>query len=943
MRFNESALRTPGFNWQNMLSLALASKYSYKNKANLKRIIASGWDVGISAAVNIADTQGYLLESDSVAVLVYRGTESIGDWLINFDVFDENGNFGEVHSGFRGAFESSKHIMVPKLQAASSAGKTIWLTGHSLGGAVALNAAIETFGTINLAGVATFGQPRIARSATARNINASLGASYFRFVNDDDVVSRVPITYSHAGQLFQFNSYGDLEQSAAESELEEELELGRPPLEDWELEKLRSTINEIKEEVSGSGTIEGDFGGFLTESLEGLLPSVSDHMIDRYIEALSQHVPRANSSNMEAESILAISGISNDLVAELTTTSDPFLQEFDASSDEVIGYESTGPELITRDIFPRSFEGLPESIAVGGAPATQIREDTLIPLLIEVSRSWEPPEGLKVSSRFQNIATVLATQEQLKELGNNSDEVSFLELSRDAGIVELEDSVPFINGNNIHAPNLDERGDAAIVGVIDTGIDILHNAFMDDTTTGTRILGIWDQRDNTGPSPKDLDPDNFSQDYGTLHIKAGLQEAIQKHRDRIRPVPSRLRDPGKHGTHVASIAAGKATGKLASGMASGAHILFVIPNMKQEMGSPPSIGYSNSHVDALYFLTVAAAGNNTLIENRMPIAINVSLGMNAGAHDGSTLLESAFDSVTNGGRDRGVVIVKSAGNERSHAGHASIQAVHGGVVELAWESKEKRRQEDYLEGWFESIDDLAFVVVDPNNNRSAEVSLDNKKTTDVLNGNICTMTLSEVYRDNAANRLTIRIVPQSKRIQDGRWRLEIIGRNIETETGMVNLWVERNDERAVTFEVEDVRMTLSVPGTAKTVVTVGATNTETPWRLNSSSSFGPTRTGDEKPDICAPGFQISAALAGRNDHDATIAWSGTSMAAPHVTGAIALALSKIAKTPTLDMPNAKQVAMRLRHTVTGGIRLHHPGAGYGLMDAEAFYRKITGL
>ena len=58
----------------------------------------------------------------------------------------------------------------------------------------------------------------------------------------------------------------------------------------------------------------------------------------------------------------------------------------------------------------------------------------------------------------------------------------------------------------------------------------------------------------------------------------------------------------------------------------------------------------------------------------LPMVVNVSLGMNAGAHDGMTTLEKAFDSITMKGKEEGFVIVKSAGNERGHLGHAQVQA-----------------------------------------------------------------------------------------------------------------------------------------------------------------------------------------------------------------------------------------------------------------------------
>src|SRR5262245_20340797 len=84
------------------------------------------------------------------------------------------------------------------------------------------------------------------------------------------------------------------------------------------------------------------------------------------------------------------------------------------------------------------------------------------------------------------------------------------------------------------------------------------------------------------------------------------------------------------------------------------------------------------------------------------------LGMNAGAHDGSSLLELAFDLFSGGGRDPGYIIVKSAGNEFAQDGHASVQAFQGGVTPIEWTTEAAPRREDYLEFWFRSSDDLIF-------------------------------------------------------------------------------------------------------------------------------------------------------------------------------------------------------------------------------------------
>jgi endonuclease G len=101
-------------------------------------------------------------------------------------------------------------------------------------------------------------------------------------------------------------------------------------------------------------------------------------------------------------------------------------------------------------------------------------------------------------------------------------------------------------------------------------------------------------------------------------------------------------------------------------MAPNARIIVVRPSIKVSDGDVLSIGYSRNHHAALAFVDEIAN------ELKLPVVVNVSLGMNAGAHDGSSLLEAAFDDFCGGGRKRGRIIVKSAGNERDTAAHSSL-------------------------------------------------------------------------------------------------------------------------------------------------------------------------------------------------------------------------------------------------------------------------------
>ena len=378
---------------------------------------------------------------------------------------------------------------------------------------------------------------------------------------------------------------------------------------------------------------------------------------------------------------------------------------------------------------------------------------------------------------------------------------------------------------------------------------------------------------------------------------------------------------------------------MADGMAPDARLVVVVPKLQTQPGDAVSVGYSTSHLAALEFLKLWAAGG-ALAGPRQPMAVNVSLGMNAGAHDGTSLLEATFDASTTMGQAPGLVIVKSAGNERGFGGHARVQAFNG-QQPVQWESDARFRFQDYFEVWYSGLDEIQFSLVDPAGNATPVVSVANATVDHVLGGNFCKLRLEPRCKDNGDNRLTITILPESTPIQPGLWTLNVIGINARSRDRLVDIWVERDDgARAVRFRPEEMETTLSIPGTAQTVITVAACTAATPLQLTPESSFGPTRRSDPKPDIAAPGAGIVAAKANDIDKRAVIPMSGTSMAAPHVTGALALVLSWREKQAGRPQHNARQLMQAVNQTAKFGNGLHNPGVGYGLLDAEALFNLL---
>ena len=110
-------------------------------------------------------------------------------------------------------------------------------------------------------------------------------------------------------------------------------------------------------------------------------------------------------------------------------------------------------------------------------------------------------------------------------------------------------------------------------------------------------------------------------------------------------------------------------------------------------------------------------------------------------------------------------------------------------------------------------------------------------------------------------------------------------------------------------------------------------------RLFAQSSRGLSRDGRAKPDLCAPGTGIVAAQANAPT-DGAVSNDGTSMAAPHVTGAIAVAFSAVAKAGK-PLPGANRVRQALRQTTQTFTHVHDAGFGSGILDAEKFFDQFV--
>ncbi|MCI5144056.1 MAG: lipase family protein [Candidatus Electrothrix sp. AR3] len=149
--------------------------------------------------------QAALVEHKEYLCMVFRGTDEMADWLDNINLLSTEQVSGEFHQGFWESVEDVWQIIFSQYQElmALSADRPLFITGHSLGGAMAtVVAARLTHDKIPFTSLYTFGQPRALTRKTAKAFNASCKCKFFRFQNNNDIVTRLPAVlggYRHAG------------------------------------------------------------------------------------------------------------------------------------------------------------------------------------------------------------------------------------------------------------------------------------------------------------------------------------------------------------------------------------------------------------------------------------------------------------------------------------------------------------------------------------------------------------------------------------------------------------------------------------------------------------------------------------------------------------------------------------------------------------------------
>jgi len=174
------------------------------------------------------NTEAFIIHSKKSIILAFRGSSSVDDWITNLKFCEKCAG---VHSGFSKAYYSINYKMIqywidtiiPRYKKDKLDIEKIerYYTGHSLGAALATIAILnlET-SELKQIGIPTekthsslyiYGSPRVFDKCTANKFDSLFQKSSFRFVNNNDIVTKIPFNgYDHIGTLIYINRKGEL-------------------------------------------------------------------------------------------------------------------------------------------------------------------------------------------------------------------------------------------------------------------------------------------------------------------------------------------------------------------------------------------------------------------------------------------------------------------------------------------------------------------------------------------------------------------------------------------------------------------------------------------------------------------------------------------------------------------------------------------------------------
>lgn len=501
-----------------------------------------------------------------------------------------------------------------------------------------------------------------------------------------------------------------------------------------------------------------------------------------------------------------------------------------------------------------------ENLGVGFNPQTDTWE-IIVKYTGDILVLEERYPGIRIVPLLGQYAIVTIAEDQLEDF-SNEEVITYIEKSKQLVFSVVQGRIASCI-NPVQASPLQLTGKGVLTAVIDSGIDYTHRDFRNTDGT-TRIYALWDQTVDGTP------PEGY--DRGTLYTMEAINRvlAAETVSERKQILPSE--DRNGHGTAVAGIMAGNGSSSSGTnrGVAPESELLVV------KMGTSNSRGFPRT--------TELMLGLDFVIREAVrvgkPVAVNISFGNSYGAHDGTSLLESYINTVSQLWKTS---IVIAAGNDAVSAGHFSGVMTTGKVLDADLSVSEYERSLN-VQIWKYYGDEADIELISPSGESSGAI----KKILGTQRFRLGDTEILLYYGEPAPysqnQEIYIDFIPVNQYITEGIWIIRLRpGRIVQ---GNVEMWLPTAGvlNRNTGFLQSEPDLTITVPGTAERAITVGAYDV---W-LDDYADFSGRgyigAFGRVKPELAAPGVNVTTTAAGGGY---TVV-SGTSFAAPFVTGSAAL-------------------------------------------------------
>ena len=495
------------------------------------------------------------------------------------------------------------------------------------------------------------------------------------------------------------------------------------------------------------------------------------------------------------------------------------------------------------------------------------KEENVWELIVKYSGTLEAVRqtARSVTELLNGYAVIVIEEERIGQLAQLP-EVEFIEkpkklyfqtdVGRQVSCIDIVQDMP-----------LSLRGKGTLIGIVDSGIDYENAEFRNEDGT-TRIVSLWDQSVNGRPPAGYL--------AGTEYTREQIDAALATEDKEVRRQMVKTSDVSGHGTAVAGIAAGNgrgSEGRRFRGAAPEAELIIVKMGAPREGGFPRTTELMRG-VD--YIVRKA-------VELRRPVAINISFGNTYGSHDGTSLVERFLNDIADMWKN---VICIGSGNEGASAGHVSgkVRRQISETVELAVQQREPALS---IQIWKSYVDEMGVSVISPSGRQAGPFYEFLGAQRDILGDTELLIYYGEPKPYSVKQEIYLSLLPGKQYIESGVWKIVLTpGRIVD---GEYQMWLptQTSLNMGTAFLQPNSMSTLTIPSTASLAVTVAAYDART-FSYADFSGRGPAGMyeGENvlKPDIAAPGVRVTAPVPGGGYQS----FSGTSFAAPFVTGSAAL-------------------------------------------------------